>query len=487
MLNAVYAVRHSFFSSFTWVFALVVFPFFSKAEPSTSLPTSNAIEVNEPQSTAVLTQNEQSYLPQNWRVHGFGTVGYADTGKYDNSILRRNVYQNTEEIKKHGYKLDSRIGLQATGELSPRWSWVLQGVLKHQFINDVTDYIDVAMLRYQPNDEWQISVGRQPFDLFFLSDHRNVGYSYDWVRPPTEFYGVIPYDYFDGAKFVHRWGDFDNAWTLSFSIGFIEDSYEIISFGEHSARNRDASDNDDEIGSQDNNEDNSRRPDFDDVVRAEPIYNTELTWRVGRWHLRANYAYLDYEQELDSGEIDDTLGEVDDVWPGLNDFFEEFSLKDELHYYALGASWEHEGWAVRSEISHADAGGLNFSGQRGYLHVRKRWQNWSPFITLGYANDSASISYQRLEQTDITMDSSLYPSLSRIQRNLDAITSAVKQNQRNVSLGVRWDFSHHKALKFQCDLIHTDPHSGSIHTIVMRNFTRSSTRKWCSATLDWVF
>jgi len=110
MLNAVYAVRHSFFSSFAWVFALVVFPFFSEAEPSTSLPTSNAIEVNEPQSTAALTQNEKSYLPQNWRVHGFGTVGYADTGKYNNSILRRNVYQNTEEIKKHGYKLDSRIG-----------------------------------------------------------------------------------------------------------------------------------------------------------------------------------------------------------------------------------------------------------------------------------------------------------------------------------------------------------------------------------------
>lgn len=114
-----------------------------------------------------------------------------------------------------------------------------------------------------------------------------------------------------------------------------------------SARNRDASDNDDELGAQDNDEGNRRQPDFDDVVRAEPIYNTELTWRVGRWHLRANYAYLDYEQELDSGEIDDTLGEVDDVWPRLNDFFEEFSLKDELHYYALGASWEHEGWQVR--------------------------------------------------------------------------------------------------------------------------------------------
>lgn len=431
------------------------------------------------------------FFSSNWRVNGFVTLGYADTDKYRDSILRRNVYQDTNEIKHNSFKLDSRLGVQVSGELSDRWEVVLQGVLKHQYISHITDYIDVAMVRYQANNEWQISLGRQPFDLFFLSDHRNVGYSYDWVRPPTEFYGIIPYDYFDGAKFTRHWGDFDNEWTWSFSVGLIEDAYEIISFEDNPNNDNETCDNCDtpdepppdappQNGSQQENN-------FDDTVRAEPIYNTELTWRTGNWHLRANYAYLNYEQELDPVAVEEAFGDLPLIWPGVVDFFEEFAVQDDLHYFSLGGSWEQGGWKVQSEVSHSEANQLAFSGQRGYLHVRKRWGNWSPFITFGFAHDSSSLDFQRLEETAIPPGTRIFNELRGLQRDLDAIASAVKQNQNNLTIGVRWDFSHKKALKFQCDRIHTDAMSGSIHNVVRRDFTQSAARNWCSATLDWVF
>lgn len=458
---------------------LFVAPSFANEGADTDI----SVDVNQAKA---LNTPPPDILSNNWRLNGFATLGYANTDKYRDSVLRRNLYQDTNEIKRNSFKLDSRIGLQVSGELSDRWDMVLQGTLKHQYISHITDYIDVAMLRYQANNEWQISFGRQPFDLFFLSDHRNVGYSYDWVRPPTEFYGIIPYDYFDGAKFVRRWGDFDNEWTWSFSVGLIEDAYQIISFedddfegtGDEECRGC-------EPPGDPNGEDEEDR--FDDTVRAEPIYNTELTWRTGNWHLRANYAYLKYEQELDPVEVQETFGDLVLVWPGVVDFFEQFTVREDLHYFSVGGSWEQGGWKIQSEVSHSEASDLAFDGQRGYLHVRKRWGDWSPFVTWGFANDSSNIEFQRLEDTFIPPGSPLFNSLLGLQRDLDAIASVVKQNQNNLSIGVRWDFSHEKALKFQCDRIRTDALSGSIHNVVRRDFTRSASRSWCSATLDWVF
>ena len=469
----------------------------------------NSSQANLSQDNILQTKTVQkpdsvidNFLSDRWEVNGFATLGYADTDKYRDSVLRRNVYQDTNEIRENSFKLDSRIGVQVSGELSDRWDVVLQGVLKHQYISHVSDYIDVAMVRYQANNEWQISLGRQPFDLFFMSDHRNVGYSYDWVRPPTEFYGIVPYDYFDGAKFTRQWGDFDNEWSWSFSVGLIEDAYQILSFEDNPNDDNEpcedcgppgggspdngppgngSGDGPPQGGSQQDNDD------FDDTVRAKPIYNTELTWRTGNWHLRANYAYLKYEQELDPVDVEDNFGDLPLIWPGIVDFFQEFTIQENLHYYSLGGIWERGNWKVQAEVSHSEANQLAFSGQRGYLHVRKRWGDWSPFITFGFANDNSSVDFQRLEETDIEPGTQLFNELRGLQRDLDAIASVVKQNQNNLTIGVRWDFSHKKALKFQCDRIHTDAFSGSIHSVVRRDFTQSASRNWCSATLDWVF
>jgi len=496
MLNDIFKVCHAFIPKLCITIPLVWFSTLSVAQI-------NAVKTSgdEASNTSQVENQPSDFLSNKWKVNGFATIGYADTDKYSDAVLRRNLYQNSAELRRNSFKLDSRIGLQLSKELTERWDLVLQGVLKHQHILHVTDYIDVAMLRYQASNEWQISLGRQPFDLFFMSDHRNVGYSYDWVRPPTEFYGFVSYDYLDGAKFIRRWGNFDNEWSLSFSVGLLEDASELISFDAFEPDNGNGN------GNSQNCSDctppqGPNQPGFDseqgstnlnDTTTAKPIYNTEITLHTGNWRLRANYAYLKFELEVGAtGGTDGAgLGEIFSnfgfTWPGVSEIIQESTIQEELHYISVGGSWENGGWKAQAEISHSKASILAFAGQRGYLHIRRRWGDWSPFVTIGFAHDDSNLEIQPLEETGLSPDVPFYGALLALESEFNSITSAVRQNQNNISVGVRWDFAHEKALKFQCDRIRTEAQSGSIHDVLGRDFSQSVSRSWCSATFDWVF
>lgn len=491
MLNKTFKVCHAFIPKLCITMPLIWFPTLCAAQI-------NAVEtaVDEASNSGQVENQSSDFLSNKWRVNGFATIGYAQTDKYSDAVLRRNQYQSSSELRKNNFKLDSRIGVQLSKELSERWDLVLQGVLKHHHINHVTDYIDVAMLRYQASNEWQISLGRQPFDLFFMSDHRNVGYSYDWVRPPTDFYGFVSYDYLDGAKFIRRWGDFDNEWSLSFSVGLLEDAIELIAFDAFDPRG-------DNVGSDNcivcDLPQGPNQPGFggeqgstnsNDTTTAKPIYNTEITLHSGNWRLRANYAYLKFELEVGgvpAAGLDGLFGESNFFWLGVSDFLQAPDIKEELHYTSVGGSWESGGWKVQTEISHSEAAVFAFAGQRGYLHIRRRWGDWSPFLTLGFARDDSSLDIQPLEETGISPDLPFYGVLLALESELNSIISAVRQNQNNISVGVRWDFAHEKALKFQCDRVRIDARSGSIHDVFGRDFSKGVSRSWCSATFDWLF
>lgn len=491
MLNDIFKVCHAFIPKLCVTVPLACFSLQCIAQ--TNAPITPIDEVS---NIGQIENQPSDFLSNKWRVNGFATIGYADTDKYPDAVLRRNLYQSSSELRRNSFKLDSRIGVQLSKELSERWDVVLQGVLKHQHILHVTDYIDVAMLRYQASNEWQISLGRQPFDLFFMSDHRNVGYSYDWVRPPSEFYGFVSYDYLDGAKFIRRWGDFDNEWSLSFTVGLLEDASELISFDAFDPRDDNvSSDNCSSCGPPQG----PNQPGFgagqgstnsNDTTTAKPIYNTEITLHTGNWRLRANYAYLKFELEVGgvpATGLEEIFSDTNFFWPGVSELLQASEIQEELHYVSVGGSWESGGWKVQTEISHSEAATLAFAGQRGYLHIRRRWGDWSPFLTFGFARDDSSLDIQPLEEVNISPDVPFYGVLLALENEFQSITSVVRQNQNNISVGVRWDFAHEKALKFQCDRIRTDAQSGSIHDVLGRDFSQSVSRSWCSATFDWVF
>lgn len=396
-------------------------------------------------------------------VKGFGTIGYTNVDKYEDRAFRRNVYQDGMRLRDNGFLVDSRIGMQVTGDINNHWDFMLLGVYKEQYGDDFIDYIDAAFVRYTSSNNWQVAIGRQPFDVFFLSDHRNVGYSYDWVRPPTEFYGFIPYDSFDGIKLSHRWGDFDNDWTWNVSVGLLEEKFENEAFEDD-------------------------RPDAEDVTEARPIYNTELTWRRNNWTIRANFAFLQFLQTLDDSEdIEDLVDVLDEYWPELPDLRDDFVVNRTMRYFSLGAQWESGDWKVQTELSKVNADFIHYNGWRGYFHFHRRFGDWMPYATFGYARDSSNHGFIPISELDLPDDPWVRNAVMMVQKGMERSIQSVRQNQRSIALGVRWDFARQKALKFQCDQFWFDKDSGSIHGLIRKPPLEDDARSWCSLTFDWVF
>ncbi len=129
---------------------------------------------------------------------GFGTVGISgsDTERLG---FRRDISQNQGVTNNAGFDIDSRLGLQLDAELNPYWHLGAQWVARSHAGDFIEQNLDWAFLRWSPSLDTDIRVGRLGIDQFLLSDYRNVGYAYLWIRPPHEFYAGLPVYHFDGA------------------------------------------------------------------------------------------------------------------------------------------------------------------------------------------------------------------------------------------------------------------------------------------------
>lgn len=388
----------------------------------------------------------------NWELTGFGTIGYSQASKYQQRTFRRNVYQDGNRLRDDPLLTDSRFGVQLSGSITSHLEFSSQIVARHQLSDNLEDHIRFFFARYHLNDEWQISVGRQAFDLFFLSDHSDVGYSYDWVRPPTEFYGFIPYDSLDGFKVIRDWGNFDSRWQWNMSVGNTKSKFES--------------------GATVINEDN-------ELATGKPVYGTELSWRSDNWQWRANIALINFKQEVDNEEnLRALTAEITPVWPDFQRVIDDFVADTVLRYAAIGMSWQANGWKIQSEISLLDANFVNFNGERAYFHLARRYHNWLPFVTVGYAHDANNNRYLPPDPA-----TGLLP----LYRDITEEVLSFKHNQHSLTLGVRWDFTRKKALKLQCDRFFFKAQSGSLHSRLDEQYPSDETRTWCSAAFDWVF
>src|SRR6202012_4302295 len=138
-------------------------------------------------------------LPSYLHFSGFGTLGLATSDNRHYALLRdqedgKGISSGTSPLRS-----DSRLGLQMDAEITPELSATIQGVFRKDPGISFTDTVQWAFLKYDPASWLQIRVGRMGTDSLMLSDMRNVGFPYPWVRPPVEFYALFPAYSYDGA------------------------------------------------------------------------------------------------------------------------------------------------------------------------------------------------------------------------------------------------------------------------------------------------
>lgn len=403
-----------------------------------------------------------------WDITGFGTIGYAQTDKYNDLVLKRNITQKSETIEDNPWLIDTRLGLQMRKELSPGWDAVGQIVAQEKVENSLEEAIEMAFVRYHSGENFSFRLGRMILDTFQLSDYRNVGYSYHWVRPPTEFYGWIPFSHYDGFKAVYEIGDFDSLIRFEAFIGKSKSTVNIGYKDDETSKN---------------------------YVKSAPVYGGGVTWEKDDLTLRAyisRYRFVDNTNALKAllGYVDNPA--IDFYWSEAKQIASDYAIKNaKVTYGAIGFSWTPGPWHYQGELSFVNAANYGtYDGERAYIQVGRRFGDFLPHLTYSRSWDNRDFPYDPPAPTgDNAIDAGfnvLYNSY--LKDNL----SSGKINQYTLSLGVRWDFATQKALKLQCDRTTLNENSLGIfptqNTVdgQERHFSKD-TRTWCSATLDWVF
>jgi len=412
-----------------------------------------------------VTVSAESAVWQDWEFTGFGTLGYAQSDKYSDLILKRTVTQRSQEVEDKGWLVDSRLGLQLRKEWGLNWDLVGQTVAQEKTRSTLGNSIEMAFVRYQAGNHWSFSLGRMALDIFQLSDHRNVGYSYHWVRPPVEFYGWIPFSHYDGVKSSFELSDLDSLLRLEAYAGTTKSTLNIGYSQGGSSYN---------------------------TAKAEPTLGFVIYWEKGDFSLRANVTRFRITEDIEAVEelsayVNDPI--IQTYWPEASQIAQDYSLEGaSFSYTSLGFSWSPNSWVIQGEVS--DVGSDSFGtydGQRAYLQLGHRFGTLLPHITYSRSWDYRDYPYDAAPAT---------PAGVLPAGTLEAIEVTIKDNrysgivnQYTLSLGLRWDFASQKALKLQCD--RTTIYDGSLGIFptpepAPRNW-QEDVRTWCSTTFDWIF
>lgn len=350
-----------------------------------------------------------------WSIKGFGSIG--TTGTDTNTLgFRRDTSQTQEAGKSWGIATDSRLGVQLDVDFNESFHITAQWIARDHAGDFIEQNLEWAFLRWSPMSDLNIRAGRLGADVYLLSDYRNVGYAYPWIRPPHEFYGGIPLYHFDGFDISKRFRINNDYLTLKFFTGYTHN----------------------QLSSNPSNE----VFDFDaGVIGANIVYETE------NWRARASYAYLHVNKELPDFEDTSELLKGDALnfgLPNVRALIPSLKLKNSsMHFASIGGSYDDGIWLAHAEGSYFDSETpLQPSQISGYFSLGRRFSTLTLYSLFGMSHTL---------QNKIDIPEPVIPD-AQLQALHDGLDIALNKNgvdQKSVSVGLRWDFYSNVALKAQ--------------------------------------
>jgi hypothetical protein len=392
------------------------------------------------------------------RISGYGTLAHSWDDQKGLGLMRDISQRPQDFFATDSYSsLDSRIGVQLNYQLSPKLSVIGQIVARDQVSDSLDHYIELAHLNIDLNANAQLRLGRFGYDAFLMSDHRNLGYSYAWMRPAIEFYGWVPIFSVDGIDYTHTLRTSDANWRLRLQAG----------------RN-------DFITSMGANEFH---------FHAKNLWTLSLQREAGPWRFKAALAGHTSSKGADSlANFYQGLTQIADL--NLPDYSSEAALLGRetdfsgvrTSYVAFGAAYDDEDWFGQFELAEARTT-ATFSPQsrNAYAVIGHRFGNLTPFAMLGISRPGRD----RLKP--INNWSALGPAAARLQGTAYHIVNSTRVDQETLSLGLRWDFSSNAALKLQLDHTRIHPNGYAAWFRDMALNTRASRVNLLTIGMDFVF
>ncbi|SMF96098.1 porin [Methylomagnum ishizawai] len=347
-----------------------------------------------------------------WSFKGFGTLSVSGTDT-DLIQFRRDTTQGNGVTRTWGVDPDSRLGLQLDVDFGPSWRAGIQWVARNHAGQFIEQNLDWAFLRWSPEENLDFRVGRLGFDVFMLSDYRNVGYAYPWMRPPHEFYASLPTYHFDGIDLSHKTPLGGGYLTAKSFVGYA--SYTVPSF-------------------------------LFDLDLGAVIVGGSLGYESGDWRARLGYNYAKTKTDLPIQPLYAALDNpwVNTVWPGANTYPGMISPQNrDLHYISAGLAYDDGGWLAQLEASYTDSQVVSFpSVASGYLSLGRRAGPVTFYTLLG-------ISETLRHTATLPRPWLATPAVDLLWRAADSLINANSVDEKSVSLGLRWDVYENIDLKAQ--------------------------------------
>lgn len=345
-----------------------------------------------------------SELGKDIRVSGFGSIAttYTDSDKLG---FRSNLTQDGDTH--WNWKSDSLIGVQFDAPVSDYLSATVQLIGRDRVDNDLNSAVEWAYFTYQSSDSWIVRVGRVALDMTLVGDFAAVGYAYEPVRPPVEFYSQIAVYSYDGADITYHAYTDNGLVSVKLFGGYSDRDYKALH----------------------DNVSFSLAP----IVGIATKYESDQI--IARFSL--SHSELDNFHSSDVNYVQSQLQLLSTIYPDdVAETLQQLELDNHsVDFYTAGLQYRNNDWKILGEVSYLDSdASLFLSYFSVYAGVIKRIDDYSLFGFYSYGHSTDDV-YK------------VPDAVSAAQQVFDVVDS----DQSTMSLGVRWDFTNKMALKFQWD------------------------------------
>lgn len=360
------------------------------------------------------TSRANDFSPE-WSIKGFGSLSIVGTDTNKIGFYRdRSQAQNIKD--NWGVTPDSRLGIQLDANFNAALQMTVQWVARDHAGNFFEQNLEWAFLRWRPQNDLDIRVGRLGTDVFLSSDYRNVSYAYPWMRPPHEFYGTIPIYHYDGFDIGKRYTINNGYLTLKMFAGY--STNQLIS--------------------------NPGNELFDFNA---PVAGGNLTYEHSHWLTKLSYVFVHPITDTPGFDEASTLLNnplVNLGLPGISELTPYLTTKHiDMHFISIGGAYDDGVWLAQAEAAYLHSDSPLFPSQTSaYLSFGRRFSSVTLYTLFGIAH---SFEY------NIDVPEPVIPN-PELQEIHDSINGFLNQNgidEKSISLGVRWDVYSNIALKAQ--------------------------------------
>lgn len=390
------------------------------------------------------------------RLSGYGTLSYSGDDRGDLAAIRDFTQRPADGQRTGpGWRLDSRLGVHLAYRFTPQVEGVFQAVVRDQITRSLDSSVDLAHLDIQLNPANALRLGRIGYAPFLMSDHRNLGYAYPWVRPPREFYSWIPIFSLDGGELTHDIFQGDARWRLRAQLG--RSAFDIP------------------MG------------DADFAFQADRLWSLSLAHQAGPWRLQAGLSgFRSAAEAAPLAALHGGLSQIGGLGlPGIS--AEATALRHatafkgtQLRYYTLGAAYDDGQWLAQGEVGYSTTDhAIAPASRTAYLALGHRFGDLTPYALFSISRPDKAPLGPRSDWSAIGQ--------AAFQNTAYFVANSTRQDQETLSLGTRWDFDSRAALKLQWDHSRIHPQGYALWFRSPATNSRASSANLFTVSLDFVF